>query len=380
MPKSKPAARRLVCVTLLLGLIAVAPAAATAQSVDSRLPAEKVARIERAIKALMSRTGAPGFSIAVVTENRLRWQRGYGVADVENSVPAGPSTAYRLASVSKPLTAVAVMQLAEQGKLDLDAPVQKYVPSFPPKQWPVTTRQLLAHTSGIRNYKGDEFHSTRHYQSLSDALAIFKDDPLLHEPGARYTYTTHGYTLLGAIVEGASGMKFTDYAREHVFQPAGMTHTRDDCVADIIPHRARGYAKSATGGLRNADLADTSYKVPGGGLIAPAEDLAKFAIALQTGKLVRPETFALMSKPPKSCDGRETCYGLGWIIGTEAAGGDGGRRQGAIWHNGMQQGVTTNLYLRPKERFALVLLTNMEGQLAELGSLTAQIADIVLKP
>src|SRR6266446_5369500 len=206
----------------------------------------------------------PGLSVAVVSDNQLRWQRGYGMADLENSVPAKAATVYRIASVAKPITAVAVMQLVERGKLDLDAPIQKYVPTFPGKPWPITTRQLLGHLSGIRNYKQNEFpnqyDNTRLYSSLTEALSIFKDDPLDFEPGTKYSYTTYGYTLLGTVIEGASGMSYVDYMRENVFKPAKMSHTQADNVFDIIPNRARGYGPKVygkfDGELRNAALAD----------------------------------------------------------------------------------------------------------------------------
>ena len=139
----------LVFVVFLLNLLASTPA--TAQG-PSAFPADKTAKIEAAITTVMSRQNIPGLSIAIVTDNQLRWQGGYGMADVENFVPAKALTVYRIASTSKPLTAVAAMQLAEKGKLDLDAPVQKYAPSFPTKNFPITTRQLLAHLSGIRHY------------------------------------------------------------------------------------------------------------------------------------------------------------------------------------------------------------------------------------
>ena len=118
---------------------------------------------------------------------------------------------YRLASVTKPITATAVLQLVEAGKVDLDAPIQRYVPAFPEKQWPVTVRHLLSHQSGIRNWTDEEFHNTRHFASIAESLAVFKDDPLLFEPGTRTQYTSLGYNLMGAVVEGVSGKPFLDY-------------------------------------------------------------------------------------------------------------------------------------------------------------------------
>ncbi|HEY0079586.1 MAG TPA: serine hydrolase domain-containing protein [Pyrinomonadaceae bacterium] len=370
---------RLLCVALGLTLIARMPA--TAQTNTASLPADKVAKIETAISSLMSRHSIPAVSVAVVEDNQIRFQRGYGMADMENFVPAKALTVYRIASVSKSLTAVAAMQLAEKGKLDLDAPVQKYVPSFPTKSFPITTRQLLAHSSGIRNYKPGEGERTNRYNTLTDALAIFKDDPLDFEPGTRYGYTTFGYTLLGAVIESASGMTFADYLCNNIFKPAGMQHTEVDDLFAIIPNRARGYSPKVfgqfDGNYRNPILMDSSYKIPGGGLVSTAEDLARFAIAAQNGVLIKPETFAEMSKNQKTLDGRETGYGYGWYVG-----GSGGfsTDPGAVWHGGVQPGFTSNLWILPKKRFALVILTNLEGGgRLGLGTLTNQIADIVLQ-
>ncbi|HYO90827.1 MAG TPA: serine hydrolase domain-containing protein, partial [Pyrinomonadaceae bacterium] len=257
---------------------------------------------------------------------------------------------------------------------DLDAPVQKYCPQFPQKQWPINARQLLSHLSGVRHYHADEDERTHHYASLTEALGIFKDDALQHEPGTKMTYTTYGYTLLGCVIEGASGISYADYVRENVFKPAGMNTARTDDIFDIIPNRAQGYGKTTGGALRNRALDDTSYKIPGGGLCASVEDLAKFAVAVQNGTLVKQETFTQMTTRQKTRDGKEINYGLGWSIDRPEG------RRGAIWHGGAQQGATTDFYILPKERFALVFLTNLEGGgRLGLGALAAQIADIVLQ-
>ena len=362
------------CTVLLAsGLFWGLPSAA--QTPDT-LPADRAAKIEAAIITLMTSKKIPGLSVAVVSDNQVRWQKGYGMADLENSVPAKAATVYRTASVAKPITAVAVMQLVERGKLDLDAPIQKYVATFPTKPWPITTRELLGHLSGIRNYKGNENDSTRFYSSLTEALSIFKDDPLDFEPLTKFSYTTYGYTLLGAVIEGASGMSYLDYMRENVFKPAKMSHTKADNVYDIIPNRARGYGPKVygrfDGNLRNAALADTSYKIPAGGLVSTVEDLANFAIAVQDGTLVKKETFQQMSRSQSTRDGKQSPYGLGWFI-------DGiGNRKGVVWHGGVQQGATSVLFLLPEERIAVVLLTNLEGG-GRLGleTLSNQIAEML---
>jgi CubicO group peptidase (beta-lactamase class C family) len=361
----------------MLWLLVWIPAAA---QTTTALPAEKAAQIETAISSVMSRQGIPALSVAIVVENQIRFQRGFGMADVENAVPATALTVYRIASVTKSVTAVAAMQLAESGRLNLDAPVQQYVPSLPLKTFPITTRQLLAHLSGIRNYRPGEGERTNHYDSLTDALSIFRDDPLDFEPGTRFGYTTFGYTLLGAVIEGASAMRYEDYVRTNVLVPAGMQHTYVDDVYALIPNRARGYHPKVygvfDGNNRNAGLMDASYKIPGGGLVSTAEDLARFAIAVQSGVLIKQETFERMSTSQKTRDGRETGYGYGWFIN----GREGRPADGSIWHGGVQPGFTSDLWIVPDRRFALVILTNLEGGgRLGLGTLANHIADIVLR-
>ena len=363
-----------VVLLVLWGCVAV-----SAQG-PARLPADKRERVETAISSFMSRQNVPSLSIAIVKDNEICFSGAYGFTDLENFVPAKTVTVYRIASTTKPLTATAVMQLAEKGKLDLDAPIQKYVPSFPIKKFPVTTRELLAHLSGIRYYRQGEGERTLRYNTLTDALSIFKDDALENEPGTTFLYTTYGYTLLGAVIEGASGMSFMDYMKEHVFKPAGMLRTTNDDVFAVIRNRARGYTPRVFGQLdgnyRNPVLMDSSYKIPGGGIVSTAEDLARFAIAVQNGTLIKRETFAEMTRSQKTRDGRETGYGYGWYVGGTLGFPIGDPE--AVWHGGVQPGFTSDLVILPSQRFAVVILTNLEaGDRLGLDSLVKQLSDIM---
>jgi serine beta-lactamase-like protein LACTB len=331
---------------------------------------DAVREIRRAVTARMLQAKIPGLTVAAGVNARLAWVEGFGVADVENSVPAGPETVYRIGSISKSITAVAVMQLAERGKLDLDAPIQKYVPSFPVKPWPITARELLGHLSGIRHYRSDaEANSTRHYINLLDPLKAFADDPLLFEPGTRFSYSTYGYDLLGAAVEAASGMRFLDYLRANVFVPAGMAHTGADDVFRIVPHRAHGYRRTLEGRIENCALADTSNKIPGGGLVATAGDLIRFASALERGELVKAETRERMFAVEHTRDGRPAPQGLGWEVHEQ-----GGRRW--IMHTGVQQGSSACLLLAPAEGISVAVLANLE--LIDLEPLSIRLAEILL--
>ncbi|HXB18946.1 MAG TPA: serine hydrolase domain-containing protein [Steroidobacteraceae bacterium] len=338
-------------VRLILSFLALLRMAATAGAA----PTTPDARLDAIVSEVMRAERIPAVTVAVMTGDRLTYSRAFGAADLENSVPATPETLIRSASIAKSISAVAAMTLVESGNLDLDAPVQRYCAPYPPKQWPITTRELLSHTSGIRHYNPGEMENTRHYRWMADGFAIFAGDPLLFRPGTGYQYSTYGYTVVGCAIEGASNQRFQDYVAAHVLAPAAMTHTLVDDALEIVPHRARGYQK-INGEVKNASLMDSSYKIPGGGYVTTAEDLVRFAQALLDGKLLKPATLAQMWTAT-AVSGKES-YGLGFEL----------REQGKfVIHTGGQPGTSTELLIIPQEHFAVAVLANMDGvQIREL--------------
>jgi CubicO group peptidase (beta-lactamase class C family) len=367
-------------------LIFAMPAEAVRKPQTASLAPETLRQIEAIVETERVKEKIPGLSIAIASGNRVVFAKGFGLADVEHSVPATPETVYRTASIAKSMTATAVMQLVEQGKLDLDAPIQKYCPAFPEKPWRVTARQLLGHLGGIRHYKSNrESSGTQHFDTIVSSLAIFKDEPLLHEPGTKYSYTTYGYSVLGCAIEGASGKSYAEYMQERIFQPAGMSQTGIDNFRRIIPHRARGYAiLNAAGFLQlseaerrivkpgeifNASLHDTSMKVPGGGLVSTAGDLARFAIAINTLALVNQKTRLEMWTTQKTRDGQATGYGLGWEVKGE------GERM-LVSHSGGQAGTSTLLTMMPSKGTIIAVMANLQG--AGLGNMVGQIGRLLV--
>lgn len=334
-----------------------------------RLTNRQIFAIDSTVNEMMTRTLTPGVSVAIANGKEIIWSKGYGKADLENGVPAKATTVYRLASVSKPITAVAVMQLVEQGKIDLDAPIQKYVPSFPKKKYPITTRQLLGHLSGVRHYLGEDEFNMRPYKNLTEGLEVFKNDTLMHKPEVQLTYTTYGYVLLGVIVEAASGMSFIDYLKQNICKPAGMSQTYADEPMEIIDQRSRFY-DVIDGKLYNARYINSSFRWPGGGLLSTAEDLARFAMALQHGRLIKPATFKQMTTSLKTSDGKITNYGFGWILGLS-------QHPEVIWHGGVQPGATTALAMIPEKDFSVIVLTNI-GTIGggEIDAVTGKIITI----
>lgn len=335
---------------ILFSLLSSAPLRAQQKT---ELPAETVKKIEAVIESEKARLKIPGLSVAIAVDNQLRYAKGFGMADVENSIPAKAETVYRTASIAKPITATAVMQLVEQGKIDLDAPIQKYCAAFPEKQWPITARLILSHQSGIRHYKlPGESRGARHFNGIETSLSIFKDDALLHEPGAKFSYTTYGYSVLGCAIEGASGESYGVYLRDHVFKPAGMASTRLDDQRAIIADRARGY-ESLMGQIVNAWPHDTSMKIPGGGLVSTPVDLVRFAIAVQSGKIVKKETLQQMWTANKTKDGKDTEYGFGWGMGQRAG-------MKLFSHGGNQSGASSLLYVLPERGIVIAIMTNLQ--------------------
>ena len=338
------------------------------------LPPEKRLAIEKAIASFMSANSVAGLSAAVVLDGELRWSQGFGMADLEDYSPATSSTLFRLGSISKPITATAVLQLWERGRIDLDAPVQKYCPAFPQKEWPITTRELLGHLGGIRHYspdgKGDvPEDSARHFASMQESLQLFANDPLVAKPGTKFNYSTYGYTLAGCVFEGAALEKFTDYLHKNVFEPAGMEQTRDDDFFAVIPHRTRWYHQDKGGIVRNAGVLDSSYKIPGGGIISSADDMAKFEAAILGDKLLKRSTRDLMWTSLKTADGKETGYGLGWGIVDRFG-------LHILAHMGGQQGTSTAFVVLPSRNAGVVVLCNMDG--VDVNQLEIQILRIAL--
>ena len=375
-----PFHRRLRAVVCAAALIA---APATAQETPAAAPAGAPA-VDAAVTAFIAKLKAPAVSVAVVDDGRIVLNRAWGTADLENAVPARPESVFRIASVSKPITAVAVMQLVEQGKIDLDAPITRYVPGY---AHPVPVRDLLRHTGGVRHYKNNaEFASTRRCETLAEGMEVFAKDPLEHPTGQGVTYSTYGFVLLGLAVEQASGLSFPEYVRKNIFEPAGMTRTRVDDLHAVIPGRVEGYARTEAGEIRHADLVDTSCRIPAGGFVSTAEDLAKFAAAVMDDRLLKPATREQMMRSQVSeatvaaalaklkAAGVEVPagykfpgLGFGWAVGTQST-------PEAVNHGGNQQGATSMLYLLPEERRAVVVLTNLGAQGQAVTELAEQIA------
>ncbi len=327
-----------------------------------------IARARALVRDSMAGGKVPGMSVAVAIDGKVVWSEGFGLADVENGVRVTPSTKLRIGSVSKPITTAAVALLVQSGKLDLDARVQEYVPSFPVKAHPVTPRQLAGHLGGIRHYAGDEMLSMQPYRTVTDGLAMFRDDSLIFPPGTRYSYSSHGFNLLSAVVEGASGEPFLGFVRRNVLHPLGMRSTIAEHPDSVIEHRARYYVRATNGSLLNAPYVDNSYKWAGGGFISTPEDLVRLGSALLQPGFLKEESRSLLFTSQRTSDGKETGYGIGWRVDTDSLLGR------TLSHGGGSVGANAYLVMYSERRIVVAMLANTNSSFVGSGGGARQVA------
>ncbi len=351
--------RRSFIPAALLVLLCVAAFSPTSQTPakSPTPPASLAEAIERSRELVKSQIAPklPGLSVAVAADGKIVWSEGFGFADVEKKIPASTSTRFRIGSVSKSVTAAGLMLLVERGKVDLDAPVQKFVPDFPDKGAVITTRLLAGHLAGIRHYQGDEFLLNKPFKTVREGLTIFENDPLVAPPGTKYSYSTYGWNLISAVMEAASRQEFLSYMEENVFKRLRLQNTRPDRAGAADPQRTQFYENDPQGKFVIAPKVDSSYKWAGGGFLSTSEDLVRFGSAhLQPGFLKK-ETLELLFTSQKTSDGKETGYGIGWSILKDAAG------HRILMHTGGSMGGTSVLMLHPDSKIVVAMICNHSG-------------------
>jgi CubicO group peptidase (beta-lactamase class C family) len=338
---------------LAVGALALSSAQSPAFAPAKSLP-EAVERAREYVRHNLA-SRVPGLAVAVGVDGKLVWSESFGYADVAAKKPVTRETLFRIGSVSKPVTAAGLMQLVEQGKLNLDADIHKYVPDFPDKGYAITTRQLAGHLAGIRHYKGDEFLLNKTFPNVRAGLKIFEDDPLLQPPGERFVYSSYGWNLISAAMEGAAKTDFLSLMRQLVFERLHLTRTMPDYAQRDIAERTQFYQRGDDGDFVPGPAVDNSYKWAGGGFLSTPEDLVSFGSAhLQPGFLQR-ESLAQLFTSQKTRDGKETGYGIGWSISRDAAG------HVIYFHTGGSVGGTSVLLLHPESRTVLAITANLSG-------------------
>lgn len=359
----------------LAGLLAVLVLAATAQTTTPHAAAPDGNTVERQVDALFApwnRPDTPGAVVEIIRNGKVVLSKGYGLADVEHAVPMTPATVMTAGSMSKQFTAFAIQLLVQDGKLALDDDIRTWVPEVPDFGKRITIRHLLHHTSGLRDYfillllaggHGDDV------VTQEDALALVARQRALNfAPGTELTYSNTGYLLLGVIVERVSGKPLAEFARERIFAPLGMTHTRFlHGYGTLVPGRAPSYVGSAADGYRHMTLGDSADGA--GGLVTTAGDLALWDRNFYDGRVGGMALVARMQAVGTLNDGKSTDYASGLMVGDHH-----GRRM--VWHSGSGAGYQTMLARFPDQHLSVVVLANAGD--VDVWQSMPQIVDLVL--
>ncbi len=335
--------------TALLGL-----ASGCGRDPSSRPLADRIREARGYVEDLQARTGVPALAVAVAIDGDVVWSEGLGWANVERQVPATAQTLFRVGSVAKVFTAAAVARLVEQGALDLDAPVQRYVPEFPDKGQPITTRQLTGHLSGVRHYRWDETRPTAPTDDVIDALGFFRDDPLESAPGSRFSYSSYGWVLVSAVVQRAAGEPFAEHLRARVFDPLDMQDTRPETNDPRLANRATLYE-----GGRPVAPDEISYIRAAGGFLSTVEDMARFGSAFLPGSpFLAADTLEMVFTPQSTRDGQPSRFGLGWVVDELSDGTP------VYHHPGTVKGGHSALLVNPEDRIVVALAANQSSGFA----------------
>jgi CubicO group peptidase (beta-lactamase class C family) len=336
--------------------VSVAPTMASATTTN----AQEAAAADRFVDSVATAQQLPGFAATVMQDDRVLWHHGFGYSDVALGTRALPSTQFRVGSVSKLLTAALLMRLSQEGRIDLDAPVGRYV-DLPRPLADVTLRQLAGHLGGVRHYRGAEFFSTRHYDRLTDAIEVFAHDSLVAPAGTRYSYSSYGFNLIGAAIERRLGEPFPVAMQRYVLLPLGLTSIVMDPGAGARvkpPSRATLYAVSK-GTVSQAPEDDLSGRWPSGGYLASTDDLAKFGESMLGPGLLDAHSLHELFTPQRLASGAATNVGIGWRIGSDSLAGP------FYHHGGSSNGGSAFLLVFPRERLVVAMASNAFGQWSE---------------
>ncbi len=334
----------------------------------------------RIARASLVEQNLPGLSIAVGAGGQLVWAEGFGWADVERRLPVVPETKFRIGTASTALTAAAAGLLLDRGQLRLDERIQAYVPEFPEKQWPVTLRQVMGHTAGIRNDGGDEGPLlSEHCARPVEALKAFGEDPLRFEPGTEYRFSRYGWILVSAAIEAAAKEPFLLFMQRQVFEPLGMNATTSDSLTEPIEGRATFYfprfAADPGYGLDLMREVDYSCYAGASAFVSTPSDLVRFGIAMERGTLLEPETVRLLQTSQRLPSGKDTGYGLGWDLERADV---AGAATDLIGHDGDSLGgPLASLWIIP--RHGLVIAVTSNTSYADTPGLAVRIAEAFAK-
>ena len=306
--------------------------------------------VDDLVKAELKANNVPGMAVLVMRDGKVVKEQGYGYANLEHKVPVTSETIFQSGSTGKQFTAAGILLLAEDGKLGLDDRLVQYFPDAPASWHRISIRQLLTHTSGIRDY-GEEFDYRKDYAD-AELIAVMKKLPLDFEPGTQWSYSNSGYLILGLLTTQLAGKHWSEFQLERIFKPLAMTTTRVISERDLVAHRAAGYQLTEGGEIVNQDwVAPTFNRCADGALYFSIRDLAAWERALGQRALLKPQSYDAWWTPARLNDGRRQQYGFGWMF-------DEQHGQPVIEHGGSWQGFRAATARYPEQKLAVWVLAN----------------------
>lgn len=331
--------------------------------------------VDEYLKGVVAAKHTPGISVAVCENGKLVFAKGYGFADLQNSVPATAKTVYRIGSVTKQFTATMIMQMEREGKLSLDDAASKFVEALPEAWQKVTIRQLLTHTSGIPSYTNQPKFLADHSRNPTKPMGILDTVaklPMDFDPGTKWSYNNSGYVLLGMVIEKLDKRLFGESLKARITAPLGMSHTYFTGENVVIPNRAQGY-QWGPGGYANCLYLSMDWPFAAGSMESTVEDLAKWDAALYTEKILPKASLQQMWTACKLPSGTDTKYGFGWSVDT---------RDGInyVEHGGGINGFTCKIMRVMSKGLTVIVLTNSEmSNPSENATAVAELIDPSLK-
>lgn len=321
-----------------------------------------IRKSRRLIQKANQYNGLPGAQIAVMIDDSLQWSEGFGFANLERGIPVRSTTLFRMASVSKILTAAAVGKLVEQGKLVLDEPITTYLPELPSHYASITTRHLVSHQSGIRHYYGaDASSKTEHYNNVDDALAIFVDTPLLFPPGTDFHYSSYGWVVVSVIIQRLVGQPFLQYMQEEIWKPMKMENTFGQIPDTKQASLSCFYQKNSPESVwQEAPEEDLSFNWAGAGLSSTATDLVRYGNELLNGDFLQKNTVDMLFTPQTTSQHDTTGFGVGFTVYDLAVSPDNPARhaQRIVGHSGLKSTARVYLLLFPEENMVVAFTAN----------------------
>ena len=349
-------------------------------------------------RALVAEEILPGLSLAVAIDRKIVWAEGFRWADLEQEIPVTPATRFRIGGIAMTFTAAAAGLLSEQHRLDLDAPVQRYLPTFPEKEWPISARQLMTHTAGLKSHRGDGGL----YQGIrcaddAERLAIFADEPLRSRPGTEFHFSNYGWVLVGAVITATANEPYLDFLQREIFAPLGMLDTVPDLDGEIEPGSAHFYYPrfmlNPSYGLQESPTIDLSCYLPAVGFLSTPSDLVRFGSAMMSENLLAASTIEELQAPVRLESGEVLAHALGWIVQSVPLGrmatptrivGQGldepvvRQPLGATTVGGQVAGSTATLLTVPERRLAVAVASNVSGA-ENVPLLAVRLADLFVR-